>query len=431
MGSTRHEPPRTAASAIGASILHDAADAGLAPVTAESLRCTVPVPRARRVAGPSPARHLSLLWRAAGCGRARCAISTTVGDDAADRRHRSHLGLRLRARLRHSRQGPRADAAVGVLVRAHGRHRANHLVSTDVDDFPAGAARRTRDVLRGRSMLVRKTDAAAGRVRRARLPVGLGVEGLPGHRRGLRRRAARRACANPTGCPAPIFTPATKADVRPRREHQRGRGRRGRRRATLLARAARRSRWRSTPPASAHADVVRHHPRRHQVRVRPDRRRRAAAHRRSADAGLVALLAGAISTRRAGRSRASTSSSCATTSSRSAGTSSRRCRRCPTTSCARTREKYLEAFARLTGRELETAECVSELDRIVDEMVDKGVHFDDAQREFERRFIAARGRRTATATSARPPRCSACTATPSPARSRRSRSASRAAPPRA
>ncbi len=29
-----------------------------------------------------------------------------------------------------------------------------------------------------------------------------------------------------------------------------------------------------------------------------------------------------------------------------------------------------------------------QLDRIVAEMVDKGVHFEDAQREFERRFIA-------------------------------------------
>jgi Fis family transcriptional regulator, factor for inversion stimulation protein len=29
-----------------------------------------------------------------------------------------------------------------------------------------------------------------------------------------------------------------------------------------------------------------------------------------------------------------------------------------------------------------------ELDRLIAEMVDRGVHFDDAQREFERRFIA-------------------------------------------
>jgi Fis family transcriptional regulator, factor for inversion stimulation protein len=28
-----------------------------------------------------------------------------------------------------------------------------------------------------------------------------------------------------------------------------------------------------------------------------------------------------------------------------------------------------------------------QLDRLVDEMVTKGVHFDDAQREFEKRFI--------------------------------------------
>ncbi len=29
-----------------------------------------------------------------------------------------------------------------------------------------------------------------------------------------------------------------------------------------------------------------------------------------------------------------------------------------------------------------------QLDRVVAEMVDKGVHYDDAQREFERRFIS-------------------------------------------
>jgi DNA-binding NtrC family response regulator len=29
-----------------------------------------------------------------------------------------------------------------------------------------------------------------------------------------------------------------------------------------------------------------------------------------------------------------------------------------------------------------------QLDRVVAEMVDRGVHYDDAQREFERRFIA-------------------------------------------
>ena len=44
---------------------------------------------------------------------------------------------------------------------------------------------------------------AADRVRRARLPRRLGLEGLPGDRRGLRPCASRRACASRTGCPSP------------------------------------------------------------------------------------------------------------------------------------------------------------------------------------------------------------------------------------
>ena len=55
-------------------------------------------------------------------------------------------------------------------------------------------------------------------------------------------------------------------------------------------------------------------------------------HRRSAHAGLVALLAARTSTSPATASPASTSSTCATTSKRSSGTSSRRCHRCQTRS---------------------------------------------------------------------------------------------------
>ena len=57
------------------------------------------------------------------------------------------------------------------------------------------------------------------------------------------------------------------------------------------------------------------------------------------------------------------------------------------------------------------------LDQLVAEMVDKGIRYDDAQREFEKRFITRVVQR-ATATSVAPPTRSACTATPSPARSR-------------
>ena len=73
------------------------------------------------------------------------------------------------------------------------------------------AARPTPTCCAGRSMLVTADRAAADRMRRARLPVGLGLEGLLGHRRGLRHSRCRPACASRIGCPQPIFTPATKA----------------------------------------------------------------------------------------------------------------------------------------------------------------------------------------------------------------------------
>ena len=137
--------------------------------------------------------------------------------------------------------------------------------------------------------------------------------------------------------PTPLFTPATKADSGhdlniTEAEAAAARRRRAARAAQGADAGAVCGSASPTPP------VVRHHPRRHQVRVRADRRRRAAAHRRGDDARFVALLAGGITTRPAARSPASTSSTCATTSSRSTGTSSRRCRRCPTRSWRAPRE---------------------------------------------------------------------------------------------
>ena len=54
--------------------------------------------------------------------------------------------------------------------------------------------------LRGRMMLGRLADVLPGRVRRPRLPLGLRLEGVPGDGRGLRHRAAGRACARATAC---------------------------------------------------------------------------------------------------------------------------------------------------------------------------------------------------------------------------------------
>ena len=69
---------------------------------------------------------------------------------------------------------------------------------------------------------------------------------------------------------------------------------------------------------------------------------------------------------------------------------------------AKTREKYLEAFRRLTGRELDVI-VRDRLEQLVEEMVDRGVQFDDAVREFEKRFIARVLRPVRRQPDARPP----------------------------
>ena len=86
----------------------------------------------------------------------------------------------------------------------------HHLVSIDVNDFPA-AARPHREVLRGRSMLVRKTEP---------LPVECVARGyLSGSGwKDYQRTGAVCGVALPAGLreserlPHPIFTPATKAE---------------------------------------------------------------------------------------------------------------------------------------------------------------------------------------------------------------------------
>ncbi len=129
----------------------------------------------------------------------------------ADRRHRSHFGLRLRARLGHPGQGQGPDADLGVLVRPDAGDRAE---SRDLDrrraTFPPSCRGRCGDARR--TVDARPQDrTAADRMRGARLPVRIGLEGL------RRRRARSAAFALPAGLlessrlPEPIFTPATKA----------------------------------------------------------------------------------------------------------------------------------------------------------------------------------------------------------------------------
>ena len=87
---------------------------------------------------------------------------------------------------------------------------SHHLLSIDVDDFPS-AARRHKDVLRGRSMLVRKTQP---------VPIECVARGyLSGSGwKDYQKTSAVCGVALPHGLkessrlPSPIFTPATKAE---------------------------------------------------------------------------------------------------------------------------------------------------------------------------------------------------------------------------
>ena len=118
-------------------------------------------------------------------------------------------------------KGSGAHRAVRLLVRADRAHRPQPLISsTD------GRARRRP---RARRWPCSKLRDAAGRVRGARLPHRLGLEGLPGARARSRHRAAGRP-ARVRALPEPIFTPSTKADGRPRRDHRLRPRRRARRR---------------------------------------------------------------------------------------------------------------------------------------------------------------------------------------------------------
>ena len=105
-----------------------------------------------------------------------------VGRRPADGRLRPDLDLRRGDADADHRQGQGAEPDVGLLVRADRGHRPQplHLRGR------AGGGRRTGDA-----------GAAAGdvpgRVRRPRLPLGLGLEGIPRVRRRLRDRAAGRA----------------------------------------------------------------------------------------------------------------------------------------------------------------------------------------------------------------------------------------------
>ena len=120
----------------------------------------------------------------------------------ADRRHRSHLGVRLRARLRHSRQGQGAHAAVGVLVRAHRRPRA---ASPDLDRRRRAFPRRSQPHA---DVAARPVDAGAAHASRCRSNASRAAICRARAGRTISRPAAsaasrcRQACASRIACPS-------------------------------------------------------------------------------------------------------------------------------------------------------------------------------------------------------------------------------------
>ena len=180
---------------------------------------------------------------------------------------RPHLRVRRRPADADPRQGPRADRALAVLVRADGRHRrATTSSRPGVDDFPEGA----RDPeLAGRAMLVRRLEM---------LPLECVVRGY------LAGSGWKDYGRTGAVCGIPLPGGLREADRLPRRSsRRRPRRRPGTTRTSRPSRASSSSASSATARSSAprsrstsarpHAALERgHHPRRHEVRVRASTR---------------------------------------------------------------------------------------------------------------------------------------------------------------
>ena len=103
-----------------------------------------------------------------------------------------------------------------VLVRQAGRHRAESRYRSR--KISAANSRNTPNSLNGRAMLVRKTEPAADRVRRARIHFRFRMEGLSKDRRDLRHSAAR-GLARVRSIAGTDFHAVHQSDHRPRRKY--------------------------------------------------------------------------------------------------------------------------------------------------------------------------------------------------------------------
>ena len=313
-----------------------------------------------------------------------------VRRSSVDRRHRPHLGVRL-----HPGSGIPDKGKVLTQISSFWFDRTrsivkNHVLSTDPATYPPETREAAAD-LAGRSMLVTRTEplaiecvargylsgsgwkdyAATGEVCGIRLPSGL--------------RESERL-------PEPIFTPATKAqsghDINISEDAGGRVGRRARARpgegpdvAAVRARVGVRGVVRIIIADTKFEFGL--------LGAAPGGATSCSSTRRSRRTHPGSGRATGINP--AGRSRVSTSSSSAITWSAFVGTNSPRSRRCPTRSSPEHETstwRRFDASPDANCSERRPHRMISErLQKLVEEMVEKGVHFEDAVRELEKRFI--------------------------------------------
>jgi hypothetical protein len=136
------------------------------------------------------------------------------GRRAADGGDRPRQRLRRRAPAADPAQGRGAHADLRLVVRPH-RGPGSPTTSsrsTRPDRAPIPGTRRDAIDLGAPLDAGPQARALPGGVRGARLPLRLGVEGVPGARHARRRAAAPRGCASRTRLDPPLFSPATKAE---------------------------------------------------------------------------------------------------------------------------------------------------------------------------------------------------------------------------
>ncbi len=274
------------------------------------------------------ARHPDRPANPAALSHRQSARRLRPGRHAAAGRHRSHLGVRLRAGHRHPRQGQGPHAVVGLLVRQAGGCGAEPLPDARRDLLSRGGAALRRGAA-GPHDADQEDAAHRHRVRGARLPVGIGLEGISRERHGVRHHAAGGPRRNRTVCPRrssrrrprrPAATTSTSTKPRPRACWETRR----------CLRACARSRSSCTPgPRPMPSRAGSSWPTRNSSSASTATRCSSSTKRSRPTPRASGPL---TSTLPAAPSRASTSSSSATISSRFAGTSSRPCRRCPTMS---------------------------------------------------------------------------------------------------